>query len=326
MEDPKIEFGGQGGQIQMLAKDGTVEWDFIYSSEDAETHHDVELLPNGNVIALAWELRTAEQGLQAGSNLDIDIYPESVIEVDPNTNEIVWEWHAWDHLIQDHDDTKDNFGVVADNPQLINLNFVPDDQGDIMHANGISYDPVNDLIFISVNFYHEVRVIDHSTTKAEAAVHAGGNQGKGGDLVYRFGNPEAYNNNAGERLFYNNHFPNLLKSENYTKLLIFANGNESGIDQSTVYELELPNNYSLSPGVDNEPIVSWSFTDPELFSGRVSGAVQLTNGNILITEGDFGFWEVTRSGEVVWKFKSDGFFWRGYNYDRDDEAILNLSL
>ena len=255
---------------------------------------------------------------------------ETVIEVDPTTNTIVWEWHSWDHLVQDLDNTKDNFGVVADAPQLIDLNYVAQadsweqPNGDIMHANAIAYDPVHDAIFISVNFYSEVWVIDHSTTTEEAAGHSGGNFGKGGDLIYRFGNPETYDNTGGSRLFYNNHFPNLLSGENQGKLFIFSNGN--GLGQSTVYELQLPETYALQAGANNEPEVVWSFTDPDLFSGKVSGAVPLPNGNILITEGDFGYWEVTREKEVVWKFNATGFFWRGYHYDKDAPEIEALGI
>ena len=193
-----------------------------------------------------------------------------------------------------------------------------------MHANAIAYDAVNDAILISVNFFSEVWVIDHSTTTEEASGSTGGNYGKGGDLIYRFGNPSAYGNTEGSRLFYNNHFPNLLSGADQGKMLIFSNGN--GIGQSTVYELQLPVNYELTPGTNNEPEVLWSFTDPDLFSGKVSGAVPLSNGNILITEGDFGFWEVTRDKEVVWKFSASGFFWRGYNYSRDAAGIQALDL
>ncbi|MBT8312475.1 MAG: hypothetical protein HKP23_06575, partial [Flavobacteriaceae bacterium] len=250
-ETPKITFGGQGGKLQFTDKDGNVLWNFDYSSEEAETHHDVELLPNGNVITLVWEKRATDVAENAGSDLGIDVYPEAVIEVNPETNEIVWEWHAWDHLIQDHDDTKENYGNVGEHPELIDLNFVPQEDGDIMHANALTYDAVNDVIYISVNFYHEVWVIDHSTTSEEAAGHTGGNFNKGGDLIYRFGNPEAYRNTAGTRLFYNNHYPNLLQGDDLGKMLIYSNGN--GLDQSTVYELRLPGSFSLLPDTDNEP-------------------------------------------------------------------------
>lgn len=329
-DEPKINIGGKGGQLQIIGPDNTVEWKFLYSSELAETHHDAELLPNGNIIAMVWEKRTAQEASDGGCMVSIDLYPEAIIEIDPNTDEIVWEWHSWEHLIQDYDESKSNFGVVGDHPELIDINYVPksgdwpEEDGDIMHANAISYDPVNDVIFLSVNFFSEVWVIDHSTTTEEATGHSGGAYGKGGDLVYRFGNPEAYQNPAGTRRFYNNHFPNLLQGADQGKLLIFSNG--KGFNQSTVYELQLPDMLELNPYADNEPEVLWSFTDEELYSGKVSGAVPLENGNILITEGDYGFWEVTREKEVVWKFNGPGFFWRGYSFDREAPEIQALGL
>ncbi|MFC2147676.1 aryl-sulfate sulfotransferase [Bacteroidota bacterium] len=327
-DTPLIKFGGKGGRIQFIKKDGTIDWNFDYSTEDYITHHDVELLPNGNVIALVWERMPAQEAIQNGSVLNIDLYPEAIIEIDPKTDQIVWEWHSWDHLVQDYDDTRENFGIISDNPQLINLNYVTEQKdGDIMHANGISYDENKDLIFISINFYHEVWVIDHSTNTLEAASHTGGNYKKGGDLVYRFGNPSAYNNTMGERLFNNNHFPNLLDTgiSGQRNMLIYVNKMDNS-EQSIVYEFKLPNEYTLEPNKNNEPEVVWSFTDPELFAPKVSGAVKLPNGNRLITEGDFGFWEVTEDGEVVWKLKARGFFWRAYHYDKDAPEIEALGL
>lgn len=330
-DDPKIKLGGKGGRLQIVAPDGTLKWDFIYSSNDGETHHDAELLPNGNVLAMVWSRRTTEDAVSAGFMLDEDVFPESIIEINPITNEIVWEWHSWDHLVQDHDDSKNNFGVVAENPELIDFNYVlksgggNDTKGDIMHANAIAYDQDNDAILLSVNFFSEVWVIDHSTTSEEAASHTGGNYGKGGDLIYRFGNPTAYDNPEGSRIFHNNHFPNLLNGSNKGKLLIFSNGN-NGSDQSTVFELELPSSYNLQQNTNNELKVTWSFTHPELYSPRVSGAVPLPNGNVLITEGSFGYWEVTREGELVWRCNIQGFHWRGYHYDKDAPEIKLLGL
>lgn len=322
--DPKIEIGGFGGVLQILTADGTVEWNFEYSSDDYIMHHEAEMLPNGNVIVQVWERKTTEEAQNAGSVLEVDVFPDAIIEINPATNQIVWEWHAWDHLIQDEDDSKENYGVIADSPQKINLNHVLGQEGDIMHANGITYDAINDVIFLSANFYSEVWVIDHSTTTAQAATNTGGNYNKGGDLIYRFGNPLAYNNPNGERLFYNNHFPNLLKGSEAGNILVFSNGQDMG--QSTVYELKLPATYSLLANQDNEPEVVWSFTDPDLYSAKVSGAVRLPNGNTMITEGDYGIWEVTTEGEVVWKYSNPGFYWRAYHYDKTSEAITNLNL
>lgn len=323
-EDPKIEIGGFGGSLQLLDKAGETIWGFDYSSDDYILHHDAEMLPNGNVLVMVWERKSMEEAQEAGSNLSTEVFPEGIIEYDPVAEVIVWEWYAWDHLIQDHDETKTNYGVVAEHPERVDLNYVPQEEGDIMHANGIAYDPEKDLIYLSVNFYHEVWVIDHSTTPQEASSTTGGTYNKGGDLVYRFGNPEAYDNPMGERLFYNNHYPNLLNGDDTGKMLIFTNGN--GMDQSTVYELVLPETFSLLPDTNNEPVVNWSFTHPDLYSPKVSGAVKLPNGNVLITEGDYGVWEVTQGGEVVWKFHAPGFYWRAYHYEKDAPEIMALGL
>jgi len=321
-DDAVIQLGGNGGKVQFINPDNTIAWEYNYSSEDYISHHDVELLPNGNVLFLVWERKIAEQAVGAGYENAIDIFPEAIIEIDYNTKEIAWEWHSWDHLIQDFDPARENYGTVSDHPELVNINYNPVDSGDIMHANGITYDEENDIIYMSVNAFSEVWVIDHSTTSEEAASHSGGNYDKGGDLIYRFGNPEAYDNNQGERLFYNNHYPNLLHNSPTRNMLIFGNGNN--VSQSTAYELQLPDVFNLLPNTNNEPQIVWSFTDPDLYSPKVSGAVRLANGNTLITEGDFGIWEVTDAGEVVWKFQGDGFFWRTYSFDKNSTQILNL--
>ncbi len=155
-------------------------------------------------------------------------------------------------------------------------------------------------------------------------MHTGGNYNKGGDLIYRFGNPSAYDNSEGQSLFDHNHRPNLLKGVDKGNILVFSNGFSVG--QSTAYELKLPDVFSLQSNEDNEPTVIWSFTDTELFSPKVSSAERLPNGNTLITEGDFGIWEVTNSSEIVWKFEGEGFFWRTYYYDENASEILSLGF
>ena len=123
--------------------------------------------------------------------------PDHIIEVQPTgqtSGDIIWEWHAWDHLIQNYDSSKANYGVVGDHPELIDINFGEFylSTDDWMHTNSIDYNPQFDQILISVHNFDEIWVIDHSTTTEEAAGHSGGNSGKGGDLLYRWGNPESY--------------------------------------------------------------------------------------------------------------------------------------
>lgn len=322
--DAAINFGGFGGSIELISPENEVLWKFDYSTEDYNLHHDIEILPNGNILAMVWEKVTSEDAKEAGGSLvDTDLYPEAIIEINPTTNEIVWEWHSWDHIVQEYDETKANHGIVKDHPELIDLNYSNDESGDIMHANGIAYDPNKDLIFLSVNFYNEVWVIDHSTSTNEAKAHTGGAFNKGGDLVYRFGNPTTYQN-IGNKTFDRNHHPNLLNGIDEGSMLIFSNNVTT--EQSMVYQLELPSNYDLFAGVDNELNIEWTYTSTNLYSGKVSGAVRLPNGNTLITEGDSGAREVTTNGEIVWKFSGDGFYWRIYHYPLDSEGILNLNL
>ena len=327
--DPVYNFGGFGGRVAIITPEDEIVWDYEYSDSINLAHHDIEILPNGNVLVLAWEKRTGAELMAKGYDGPYEsIYAEKLLEINPTNNEIEWEWNVWEHLIQDNDDKSENFGVVAEYPERINLNYVDplkegEYNGDIFHANGLEYDADRDLIFLSVNYFSEVWVIDHSTSIEEAKGSLGGQYGKGGDLVYRFGNPSAYDN-IGKRMFFHNHHPNLVPQSN--SILVYSNGIPSGDTGSIVFELELPQYFELKSQTQNELNVIWFFSHPELFSPKVSGAQRLNNGNTLITEGDSGFWEVTNSGEIVWRFKAEGFFWRGYHYSDSSSGILNLNL
>lgn len=328
--EPAYTFGGYGGRVAIISPGGELLWDYSYSDEINLAHHDIEMLPNGNVLILAWEKKnSSELEINGYVGEDDVIYAEKLLEVNPSNNEIVWEWNSWDHLIQDQNPDALNFGIIKDNPQRININYKDDLSegsylGDIFHANGLEYDKERDLIYLSVNYFSEIWVIDHSTTAIESTSDFGGNQNVGGNLVYRFGNPMAYNNDKSDRMFFHNHNPNLVPGGE--GLLVFSNGIPSNKAQSNVYELKIPDSFRLLKDQRNELDVIWSFTDENLFSAKVSGAYRLPNGNTLITQGTFGFWEVTENKEVVWKFEGEGFFWRGYPYQKTSDGIINLGL
>lgn len=133
-----LSAGGEGGVVEGFDWDGQLIWSFRYSDSHHRQHHDAIKLPNGNVLMVAWESKSAEEAIAAGRDprllTQAALWPDTLIEVKPvgiDSGTIVWEWHAWDHLIQDFDPTRDNFGDVAGNPQLIDLLY--------RHGNPLAY-------------------------------------------------------------------------------------------------------------------------------------------------------------------------------------------
>jgi len=318
--------GGSGGGVQKVEWDGTVVWDFRYNSNGVLSHHDVKTLPNGNVLLIAWETKTRDQAIAAGRNpiyvTSYGLWPDHIIEVQPTgptSGDIVWEWHAWDHLIQDYDSSKANYGVVADHPELVDINYVHQTVQDLMHMNSVDYNEKYEQILISVHNYNEIWVIDHSTTSQEATGHTGGNSGKGGDILYRWGNPQVYDRgtSSDEKLF-SQHDASWIKPgySGEGNILVFNNGaNRPGSHYSTVDEITPPVNenghYYLAPGSSYGPTAqTWMYmANPptSFYASHISGAQRLSDGNTLITNGETGkIFEVTPAGTTVWQYNTGG--------------------
>ncbi len=319
-----FDAGGSGGKVQEIDPDGNVIWDFEHSGDEYLLHHDIELLPSGNVLMIAWEYKSEADAIAAGRNpsllTDGELWPDKIIEVDPTKTDedaIVWEWHVWDHLIQDYDDTKPDYGTVASHPELVDLNYSPSGPGsggaDWTHFNSVDYHEEFDQIVVSVHSFSEIWIIDHSTTTEQAAGHTGGNYGKGGDLLYRWGNPQTYSaGTSDDRKLFSQHDASWIESGSPGEgnILIFNNGQKrSDGDYSSVDEIILPvdaqGNYSLSTGAAYGPTdITWTYSDPsDFYSQNISGAQRLSNGNTLICNGANGiFFEVTADKEIVWKY------------------------
>jgi hypothetical protein len=318
--------GGAGGGVQKIESDGTVVWDFRYNSNGDLSHHDVKTLPNGNVLLIAWETKTRTEAIAAGRNPSYvntqGLSPDHIIEVHPTgptSGNIVWEWHVWDHLIQNYDSSKANYGVIANHPELVNINYVTSSGTDLMHTNSIDYNEQFDQILISVHNYNEIWVIDHSTTTAEAAGHTGGRYGHGGDLLYRWGNPQVYGagSSSDEKLF-SQHDASWIKSgfSGAGDILVFNNGaNRPGSHYSTVDEVVPPVDengvYYLEPGSAYGPASqTWEYIaspPTSFYVSHLSGAQRLPNGDTLICNGETGLmFEVTPGGSTVWQYNSGG--------------------
>ena len=187
---------------------------------------------------------------------------------------------------------------------------------DWMHTNGIDYHPELDLIVASSPHLCEIFVIDHSTSSAEARGSSGGRFGRGGDLLYRWGNPKNYGRGADDdRALHYQHDPQWIPAglEGAGRLLLFNNGQERESDASwsSIDELILPLDpklgfQRLSDAAFGPDAPAWSYEAEEqtsFYSAFISGCQRLPNGNTLVCSGAQGrFFEVTRSGRLVWEY------------------------
>ncbi|NUN68082.1 MAG: aryl-sulfate sulfotransferase [Bacteroidetes bacterium] len=322
--------GGAQGVVQRVDGNNTLVWEYTYSTSSVRAHHDIEPMPNGNVLIIAWEAKTAAQAVAAGLNKSLALWPEHIIEVQPvgtTGGNIVWQWHAWDHLVQQYDASKANYGVVKDHPELININLATNT--DWMHFNGISYNARLDQIVVSSHNLNEVYVIDHSTTTAEAAGHTGGRYGKGGDILYRWGMPS--NHGApGTQVFKVVHcaiwIPDSLPGGGH----IMAFNNREGQGTSMVVELNPPQDsagfYSYAAGAAFGPATPyWSYTAADFYSNHLGGLQRLPNGNTLAVESTTGFLrEVDPAGKDVWTYNRGGEVVRALRYAPEYPGLKNI--
>jgi len=299
--------GGEGGRLEEYDWEGNLVWEFEYSTDRVLSHHDIAPMPNGNVLLLAVEYKGQEECIEAGFDprqlRDGHLFPEHIIEVKktgPKSGEIVWKWHVWDHMIQDFDRTKANYGDVSEHPELIDVHG---SQRGIPafwnHGNSIDYNADLDQIVLSARGFNEIWIIDHATTTEEAA-------GPGGHLLWRWGNPISYQNGRREdRQLFQQHDAQWIPDDcpGAGNMLIFNNGLDRGF--SSVIEIKTPVNENGRYTSYEAPIV-WEYqADPPkaFYSSEISGAHRLPNGNTLICAGCVGnFIEVTPDGEIVWRY------------------------
>jgi hypothetical protein len=317
--------GGEGGRLEEYDWNDSLVWQMDYSTDNYTQHHDVRRLPNGHIVMLVVEKKTLAEAIAAGfnpNNFQPEVMekgymlPDCLIEIEPTPpsgGNIVWEWHVWDHLIQDYDPSKANYGVVSAHPELI------DCDGDHRalplfwnHMNSVDYNPALDQVLMSVRGNSEAWIVDHSTTTAQSAGHTGGNHGKGGDLLYRWGNPLTYGaGTINDQKYFEQHDVEWVKPDcpGAGDLTCFNNGvnrDYSSIDEITP-PVDANGNYAYTPGSAFGPSsLTWTYVaDPpeSLFAHDISGAQRLLNGNTLIDDGPKGkFIEVTSQGEIVWEY------------------------
>ncbi|WP_439127498.1 aryl-sulfate sulfotransferase [Polaribacter sp.] len=283
-------------------------------------HHDIEPLPNGNFLILVKDRYTKTEMIANGkdSSFEPDTFVlEKIVEIEPvgtDSAKIVWEWKYFDHLVQDFDDSKPNFGSIAGNPQLLDMNYAAENSVDYIHANGIDYNEELDQIIISARHINEIMIIDHSTTTSEAASSTGGNSGKGGDFLWRWGNPEVYDGGTSEdQKLGQQHDPKWIKfGPHKGKISVFSNeayGSDATYSSIHIIEPIINNgNYQMSSNkfLPVDYTYSWDGTilNEVMFGAIKSGVQVMSNGNILINESTKGrVTEIDAQGNVIWVYE-----------------------
>lgn len=305
--------GSLGGRIEILDWNGTVKWRYDYSSPTHTTHHDMCLMPNGNILVMAWQLKSPAEAITAGRNPAYvsakGLWAEQLIELKPvgaDSAVVMWKWDVWDHLVQDYDSTKPNYGVVADNPDKINLNYDKLDLPGWVHINSVDYNAELNQVMVSSRAFGEVWIINHDTGVV-------GNSKSG--LLFRYGNPAAYNRGTiyDRKFFYQHNAHWVHCGIGYDDAwMVFNNGTFRPSGEYSIVEVFMPErdatgNYRYSPAdlYRSNNVRSYNSNNRygKFFSRRVSGALLLHNGHMRVCVGSEGrFMELDGNDSIVWQY------------------------
>lgn len=348
--------------LQITDKTGKAIWELNVRNVDINGnkitfHHDMFPMPNGNILVLFYEEISPKKAAAAGwtAGKGKTVWSDGVLEIKPDlkkkSHKIIWYWRFIDHVIQNQDAKAANYGVIADHPEKIDGHF-PKSYAPMnavrQHLNSLDYHPGMDQIVVSSFIYNEIWLIDHSTTIEQAAGSTGGRRGKGGDLLFRYGNPAAYaRGTEKDRLFQHQHDANWVDKglPGAGNLLVFNNNTDTGGiarvgtggAASPVAQEQLKgisNVHEISPTIDNGRYVMgkagtfkakqiWFWKHKAFFAPFQGGARRLPNGNTLLTD-TVGrrVWEVAPDGDVVVRYKGPAPTFKAFKYSARQVADL----
>ncbi len=292
--------------------DDNLVWSFNMNDNGFPQHHDIEPMPNGNILCLLADRYTQEEIVALGRdplNTANNFKMDRLVELEPvGTDEanVVWAWKFADHLVQDFDSNLPNYGNTALAPGKLDLNYANFQTNDYTHCNSVDYNADLDQIIISARHFDEIFIIDHNTTIAEAA-------GPAGDFLWRWGNPEAYGaGDADDQQLFGQHDARWIPAgyPDEHKIMVFNNGLGGSSVASEIAIIDTDNgNYTTQGGVFLPEQKTWSWSGAILgetmLELRKSGAFPLENGHILICESGIGrLSEIDRDGNLYWSYRN----------------------
>ncbi len=182
---------------------GNSVWQYTETRSGYAPHHDFDKIYNKKLgdstfIYIANKSLTTQECLDAGADPAnskgyATAQMDAIVEVDMSGN-VIWEWAFFDHIVQDFDATKSNYGVVKNTPGKIDINQRGNPlKSDWLHCNSLDYNEEKDLIVIN-SVHGEFYVIAHGNTfiKDDPTASIALAKSTLGDFLYRFGDPAKY--------------------------------------------------------------------------------------------------------------------------------------
>jgi hypothetical protein len=321
---------GAHGIVELVDWDGNIVWEYTRLKRGEHVlHHDLEPMPNGNILVISYEAMNPDQIRALGGSATGMKWTESILELKPNldkgTTEIVWQWYASDHMVA-HSKAKSA-------TDRLDIDYGAGPGSSItgharqLHFNSVDYDAKYDQIILSSLITGEIYVIDHSTTTEEAARGKGGRYGHGGRLLYRWGNPAVWGGgNASDRILNGQHDARWLSDDVPHTGDITIHNNKAGslpdppkrqlpfglgARYTRAIEVKLPRQADGSfKSVTADAEVVWDFTPQPLETWHapfMSCVSRLPNGNTLMVNSfNKRVFEVSYKGEMVLNYHIEG--------------------
>jgi hypothetical protein len=269
------------------------EWGKQGPAGGAHQHHDLHRLPNGDTLLLAKE-ETRLEGFALPKQL-VDV----IYEVDP-AGKLVWRWSVGDHL--------DELGFTPPEMALVKATQQPD----VLH--------VNDMKPLGPNHWAEAGdarfAPDNIVFSSRQANVSAIIDRRSGHIVWRLGPdyprpagpparglPKPLDQISGQ------HDVQMIPEglEGAGNILMFDNQGAAGYPPAALNAL------AGSRVIEIDPVtrqIVWQYdgaashqSGTSFFSGFISSARRLKNGNTLIDEGvDGRIFQVTRTGDIVWEY------------------------